>query len=105
MQKSRVYLSGKKGTMRRTPLAVKEAIGQKLKEKKTYKNIAQELLITERVARKWGQAIKKKQAIGTTFGTPQERCAGFFFTANKSSNKQLASGQRRVGSYFDKGGY
>jgi hypothetical protein len=46
--------------MRHTPLVVKEAIGQKLKEKKTYKDIAQELSITERIARKWGQAIKKK---------------------------------------------
>jgi DNA-binding CsgD family transcriptional regulator len=46
--------------MRQTPLIVKEQIWQKLKENKTYKRIAEELNITERVARKWGQALKKR---------------------------------------------
>lgn len=92
MQKSRVYLCGKTRIMRHTPLVVKEAIGQKLKEKKTYRDIAQELNITERVARKWGQVTKKKQALGAITRTPQERRAGFFFTTDKSGNQQAASG-------------
>lgn len=84
--------------MRHTPLVVKEAIGQKLKEKRTYKDIARELGITQRVARKWEQATKKSRPLEPLLGRPKSGLLGSFSPLVKAAISRLRPGKEGWGA-------
>jgi DNA-binding NarL/FixJ family response regulator len=54
------HLHKKNANMKQTSLLEKLAIAKGIKWGKSYAQIAQELQLTERVVRKWGQKAKKK---------------------------------------------
>ena len=49
--------------MKRTSLKEKQAIAAGIKWGKDYAQIAEELELSERVVRKWGQKVKKKYSL------------------------------------------
>ena len=59
--------------MKRTSLSEKLAISTGIKWGKSYAQIAEELDLTERVVRKWGQKAKKKSILRKCHGSPQDR--------------------------------
>lgn len=59
--------------MKQTTLAEKTAISLGIKWGKSYSQLAEELQLTERVVRKWGQKAKKKRLLRKCHGSPQDR--------------------------------
>ena len=57
--------------MKRTSLSEKLAICTGIKWGKSYAQIAEELDLTERVVRKWGQKAKKNQSLESVMGRPK----------------------------------
>ena len=56
--------------MKRTTLEEKLTISAGVNDGKSYKAIADELHLTERVVRKWGQKVKKKYPLICCDGSP-----------------------------------
>ena len=55
--------------MKKTPLEKKEAIRELLSQSKPYEEIASILGISKRVARKWGQILKKRWMLESCDGS------------------------------------